>query len=338
MRHQKFLPIFALAFAAIFFGRGAALGDEPVTIRAAWINTPASLIPILFAHPGLAKHDGVSYKFEPVYVANSPTQITAFASGDLEIATLNFTSIPFAVLNAGLSDLRIIADETQEGFADNATIQYAVLKDSAIKTVEDLKGKTIAVIGIGAATDIGMRAYLLAHGLHSPQDYNLVEVRPPNMVAMLEDRKVDMIAGTVPASYTPEFLRDTRTLFTMKESMHGSELSVWVAHASFIKQHRAALVDLLEDMIRSYRWYADPANHAEAVAILARAVKQPPEQLASWAFTKRDYYRDLNGVPDLDVLQRNIDTVQSLGFIKSSVAVKDYADLSVVKDAAARLK
>ena len=66
---------------------------EPVTIRAAWVNTPASLIPILFDKDGQAQHQGKSYRFEPVYYANSPTQITAIASGELEIATLNFISI-----------------------------------------------------------------------------------------------------------------------------------------------------------------------------------------------------------------------------------------------------
>jgi NitT/TauT family transport system substrate-binding protein len=337
MRYRKALAL--VAFAVLLLLRlGLARADEPVTIRAAWINTPASLIPILFAHPGLGTHDGISYKFEPVYFANSPTQITAFAAGDIEIATLNFTSIPFAILNAGLKDIRIIADETQEGFADYATIQYAVLKSSPIKTVADLKGKTLGVIGIGAATDIAMRAYLLAHHLSYPQDFNLVEIRPPNMVPMLEDKKVDLIGGAVPFSYTPAFLNDTRTLFTMKQAMHGSELSVWLAHESFIKAHRAALVDLLEDMIRSYRWYADPANHAEAIAILAKAVKQPPAQLTTWAFTKRDYYRSLDGAPNLAVLQRNINTVKKLGFIKADIDVKDYADLSLVKEAAARLK
>ncbi|HUK58308.1 MAG TPA: ABC transporter substrate-binding protein [Stellaceae bacterium] len=335
--NKRSMVLAAMLAWALVVGRGAALCAEPVEIKAAWINTPASLIPIMFAHPGIALHDGVTYKFAPVYVANSPTQITAFAAGDLQVATLNFTSIPFAVLNAGINDLRIIADETQEGFADYATLQYAVLKDGPIKTVQDLKGKSIGVIGVGAATDIAMRAYLLEKGLRAPGDYTEVEVRPPNQVPMLEEHKVDAIGAGVPFTYTPEFLNDTRTLFTMKDAMHGSELSVWVAHASFIKAHRAALVDLLEDTVRAYRWFADPKNHAEAVAILSRQVKLPPEHL-DWAFTKRDYYRDLDGVPNLDVLQRNVDTVKSLGFIKADVKVRDYADLSLVKEAAARLK
>jgi hypothetical protein len=38
------------------------------------------------------------------------------------------------------------------------------------------------------------------------------------------------------------------------------------------------------------------------------------------------------------MLQRNIDTVEKLGIIKQDVAIKDCADLSLVKEAAARLQ
>ena len=327
-----------LASAALFTAAGDVRADEPVVIRAAWINTPASLIPILFDKDGLAHHQGKSYRFEPVYYANSPTQITAIAAGELEIATLNFTSIPFAVLNAGLTDLRIIADETQAGVEGHATVEYAVLKDSPIKTIEDLKGKTLATIGIGSGTDIAMRATLVKHGLEFQRDYTLVEARPAAAVPMLLDHKVDMTFNTVPFTYLPDYVNNARVLFTMRDGMGGAELSVWLARAGFIEKHRAAMVDLLEDMVRSYHWYADPANHKEAVAFLARATKQPPEQLTDWAFTNKDFGRNVDGVPDLAMLQRNIDTVQSLGFIKSHVDVSPLADLSLVKEAGQRLK
>jgi sulfonate transport system substrate-binding protein len=327
-----------LAGAAMFASAGDVRGDEPVTIRAAWVNTPASLIPILFAKDGLAQHQGKSYRFEPVYYASSPTQISAIASGELEIATLNFISIPSAVLNAGLTDLRVIADETQAGVEGHATVEYAVLKDSPIKTIDDLKGKTLATIGIGSGTDIAMRATLVKHGLEFPRDYTIVEARPAVAVPMLLDHKADMIFNTVPFTYLPDYVNNSRVLFTMGDGMGGAELSVWLARAGFIEKHRAAMVDLMEDMIRSYRWYADPANHKEAVAILARTTKQPAEQLDGWAFTNKDFGRNLDGVPDIAMLQRNIDTVQSLGFIKSHVDVASLADLSLVKEAGQRLK
>ncbi len=327
-----------IALAALAAQTSKARADAPVTIRAAWIVTPASLIPILVAPPGVARHEGKSYHLDPVHFANSPTQITAIANGDIEIATLNFISIPTAILNAGLTDLRIIADETQDGIDDHETVKYSVLKDSPIRTIEDLKGKVLATIGIGTATDIAMRATLVKHGLEFQRDYTEVEALPPVATPMLLQHKADLIALAVPFDQFPDFVDNTRLMFTMRDGMGGAELSVWLAREGFIAKHRAALVDLLEDMIRSYHWYANPANHAAAVTILANLLKQPVEQITGWAFTNKDFSRDPDGVPNMALLQRNVDTTQSLGFIKTHVDMAKYADLSLVEDARNRLK
>jgi NitT/TauT family transport system substrate-binding protein len=327
-----------LAFAVFFSYPRNARGDGPVTIRAAWIVTPASLIPILEAPPGIARHEGKSYHFEPIHFANSSTQLSAFAAGDIEIATLNFASIPSAVLNAGLKDIRIIADETQDGIDNHESIKYAVLKTSSIKKIEDLKGKVLATIGIGTATDIAMQAILVKHGLEYQRDYAEIEARPPVATSMLLQHKADLVSQAVPFDQLPNFVDNTRVMFTMKDAMGGAELSVWLARADFIAKHRAALVDLLEDTVRAYHWYANPANHDAAVAILASILKQPPERLTGWAFTNKDFSRNPDGIPNMALLQRNVDTVQKLGFIKAHVDMAKYADLSLVKEADKRLK
>jgi ABC-type nitrate/sulfonate/bicarbonate transport system substrate-binding protein len=337
MRKVKSLALM-VAIAALFVHAGNARSDEPVTIRAAWIVTPASLIPILMAPPGVVQHEGKSYRFAPTHFANSPTQITAVASGHIEIATLNFTSIPSAVLNAGLTDLRIIADETQDGIGSHESIKYAVLKASSIKKIEDLKGKSLATIGIGSATDIAMRAILTKHGLVYQRDYAEVEALPPVATPMLLQHKADLIALAVPFDQFPAFVDNARVMFTMRDAMGGAELSVWLVRADFIAKHRAALVDLLEDMIRSYHWYMNPANHAAAVDILAKFLKQPPERITGWAFTDKDFSRDPDGVPNMALMQRNVDTTQSLGFIKTHLDMAKLADLSLVKEARRRIK
>jgi sulfonate transport system substrate-binding protein len=327
-----------LVAVAAAFALASPAGADPVKLRAAWIATPASLIPILFAKAGIAQHLGVSYQFEEIHFNSSPTEVTALASGEIEIGTLGFSSVPIAIQNAGLTDLRIIADETQDGFQDYATVQYMVLKDSAVKTPEDLKGKIVAVNGIGAGVELGLRAYLLRHGLAFQRDYSDVEVPFANMKAVLFDHKAELITGALPFVYDPELTKGANTLFTLKDALNGTELSVWVMRSAFIAKNRAAVVDLLEDMVRSYRWFADPANHKEAVEILARYTKQPVERLDDWAFTKRDTYRDPNGLPDLGMLQSNVDALQGAGFIKTPLDVAKYADLSLVKEAAARIK
>ena len=66
-------------------------------------------------------------------------------------------------------------------------------------------------------------------------------------------------------------------------------------------------------------------------------MKAPPERF-DWLFTKRDEYHDPNMVPNLTALQANADLTRDLGFVRSSINVKDYADLSIAEEAAKRLK
>ena len=112
---------------------------------------------------------------------------------------------------------------------------------------------------------------------------------------------------------------------------------VWTARKPFIDAHRAALVDFFEDTLRITHWYEDPANHEAAMQILGDLVKRPPA-IFSWAFTKQDVYHDPNLMPNLDALQKNVDMTHELGFIKASFDVKKYSDLSMIEEAAKRLK
>jgi NitT/TauT family transport system substrate-binding protein len=111
---------------------------------------------------------------------------------------------------------------------------------------------------------------------------------------------------------------------------------MWTARTDFIRRNRAALVDFFEDTVRAIRWYIDPNNHDEAVAIVARLNKAPPARV-DWAFTSRDQYRDPNGMPNLNALQTNLNQQKELGFLEEEVDVKKYTDLSMVEEAAKRL-
>src|SRR5262249_29464261 len=101
------LRVFRLGFfliAVLAAPIHSAFAQAPVTIRAAWITAPASLAPLLFLKPGVAKHHGKSYTFEPIYFSSSTLQITAISQGELDLAGFGYTSFPLAIQNADLSD------------------------------------------------------------------------------------------------------------------------------------------------------------------------------------------------------------------------------------------
>src|SRR5581483_10099424 len=159
----------------------------------------------------------------------------------------------------------------------------------------------------------------------------------PAMPAVLLEKKADLIPAVLPFAFNPKLREEGKVLFKQSEALGVTQMIVWTARKSFIDKNRAAMVDFMEDMLRITRWYIDPKNHDEVAKIAAKITKAPPERFG-WLFTKGDTYRDPEMLPNLDALQKNVDETQKLGFIKQHIDIKNYADLSLVKEAAARLQ
>jgi sulfonate transport system substrate-binding protein len=336
MRAVKF--VLAGVCAGVLAGVSAGLAHaDPLKIRAAWVAPVANWASIWLAKKDLAKHFGQSYTFEPTHFAGTPPMVTAMANNEVEIGDLSFSTLPIAIANAGLDDIRVVSDEFQDGAAGYRDDTYNVLADGPIKKIEDLKGKVVATNAIGSGVDVAMRAMLRKHGLEANRDYTIVEAPFPAMRAMLAEKKVDLIPAVLPFALDPQLQKIARPLFTVHDAMGVSQFIVWTVRKPFIDAHRPALVDFMEDTMRIERWYLDPTNHDAAAAIASQLTKQPPERFG-WLFTKKDYYRNPNMTPNLDALQKNVDMTKDLGFVNATFDVKTHSDLSLIEEAAKRLQ
>jgi len=314
-----------------------AVRAEPVKIRLAYVVPVANWAPLFEAKKDLAKHWGKSYVMEAVRFQGTPPMITALANNEIEIGDLAYSSFGLAVQNAGLDDLRVVGDEFQDGAPGRYSNQFFVRKDSGINKIEDLKGKVIAINAIGSGVDIAMRAALKKHGLIDRKDYTVIEAPFPTMAALLKDKKADLISAVLPFSLNPMLKQEGRVLFDQTEGIGRSQFVFWAARKPFLDKNRAAMVDFMEDMIRIERWYLDPKNHDEVAKIASSFLKVPPERFG-WLFTQQDYYRDPDAKPDLGALQRNVDICADLGIFKAKFDVKKYSDLSIVEEAAKRVR
>ncbi len=319
------------------FGTGSANCAEPVKIRMSWVAPVANWASIVLEKKDLAQHLGKSYTLESVRYQGTPQMITAIANNELEVSNLAYSSLAIAIENAGLDDIRVIADEFQDGVPGHFTTQFYVRKDSGINKVEDLKGKVIGTNGGGSAVDIAVRAMLKKHGLEEKRDYTMLEGPLPAMPAMLSEKKADLIPAVLPFALNPKLKEEGKVLFEQRDALGVTQMIVWTARKSFIEKNHAAMVDFMEDMLRIVRWYLDPKNHDEAAKIASNITKAPPERFG-WLFSKGDTYRDPNLLPNLEALQRNVDATRDLGFVKNKIDIKKYSDLSLVQEAAKRLK
>jgi len=333
--NTRFTPLTATAILLIALAKAHA---EPPKIRVAYVVPVTNIASILFAKDGIAKHNGKTYIFDAIRYQASTTQIIALANGELDIALLGFTSLPLAIENARMNDLRAIVGELQDGATGYYSNEFSVLDDGPIRQVEDLKGKIVATNAQGSAVDIGMQARLHKSGLEAKRDYTIIEAQFAAMRAILSERKADLVPNVPPFSRYPDMVKTARTLFSQADGIGVSELGLWVARADYIHKNRAVLIDFLEDYLRMVHFYTDPANHDEAVALAASYMKVPASTFQDWLFTKKDYYRDPTGRIDIGSLQRTFDVQKELGFLKSNIGAGQYVDLSVIDEAGKRVQ
>jgi NitT/TauT family transport system substrate-binding protein len=328
--------LFAFATIALILAPLGSRADPPA-IRLAWSVMPGELAPVIFASkPELAHNNGKTYAFSPVHITASPQMIQGLAANEIDIAAFAFSSFPLAVQNAGMTDLRIIADESQDGVPGYYTDESKVRNDSGIAKIEDLKGKVLATTGFGAASDIALRAMLTRHGLNPTKDVTIIQAAYANMPAILKERKADLVTAIPPFAFDPDLIAISHTLFTGKDAMGPTEKIFWAARKDFLAANRAAMIDFMTDFMRAQRWFLDPANRPAALQIVTAFTKASPA-LYDYIWTQRDYFRDPRGMPNLEALQHSIEVQVELGILRAPLDVKAYSDLSLVQEAAARL-
>lgn len=331
---MKVLRVLLVIVAAAF---ALAAQAQPVKVRIAWIVPVSNLGQFIFTAKDHLRHHGKSYTVETTRFQGTTPQLTALATGELDIGLLGFTSFPLAIQNAKMEDLRIILDEFRDGAPGYYSNEFMVRKDSGIKSIADLNGKTLATNARGSAVDVAARAMLLKNRLDD-KSFTVVEAAFPNMRAMLLEKKVELIPAVPPFSFNPELRANATTLFTEGDALGPNFLGIWVARSDFLKKNRAVVVDILEDYLRVLRFLTDPKNHAAAVELASSASKIPAKVLDPWLFTHKDYYRPADGVIEVPLLQSNVDAMLKLGFLKQRVEVKKYVDMSYVNEAAKRAK
>ena len=310
---------------------------EPLNIRVGWSTMPGHMIPVLFSRPDILKHYGRSYVVETIAFRGSSPQITAMAARDVDLVAYSPATLALTVLNAHL-DTKVVADIIQDGVEGYHSEVFLVRADSGIASVADLKGKRVGSNAVGSASDTAMRAMLKRSGLSDPRDFTTIEAAFPSLPALLEAKKVDMSVVLLPKELEMQASGAYRTLFTARDAWGPADLVFLAGRADFLAKNRAVMADFMEDYVRAWRWFEQPANHAEAVAIIAKFMRVPETDL-QYVFTKDDYYRDPFAHPNIAGIQSAIDVSRELGVIPGTINVEaKYVDLSFVDEAERRIK
>lgn len=173
----------ALALLATLMLGGLSLAQEPKTIRVG-LQAGGTFSWVIYAIErfGIDKQLGIQVK-EATYPTKAATQL-ALRAGEVQVTVDDF-----------IEAVRI----QQQGIPARAVYPYSLVTggvvvraDSPIKSIADLKGKTIAAQSLGDKSLLILRALAVyKYGFDPQKDSKVVAVAPPLMAELLRKGEID---------------------------------------------------------------------------------------------------------------------------------------------------
>lgn len=255
---------------------------------------------LMSARPDLTPNQGKRYQLKQILFQANPERFQAFLAGELDGGTAPGLAVIFA--RAQGMDMKILASVCLEAKGDKYfTTTYMVKDGGPIKSVKDLKGGTIAVVGIKTATDLWARAGLINAGLVPDKDTKVVPMAFPVIGDAVRTDKVS--AGTfVEPFYSAERAKGgLRTLFTAVDAVgYDHELLDIFFGEKFLKQHPDAVRAFLADYVAVTKYYLSNMEQAKRDLHKAGFVKTPIDIYLKNA----DWKRDPNARVDVESLKK----------------------------------
>lgn len=135
---------------------------------------------------GIFSKNGLDVELIPIVGGSQILQ--SLASNDLDIAFSNLTSIVFFEKNfeklVSLSGGTLMNDEFTEG-------GLVCLKNNGINSIDDFKGKTIAVNSLNNIVHLAVVKILKKNGIN-PSDVTIVEMKFSDMPSALSSKRIDV--------------------------------------------------------------------------------------------------------------------------------------------------
>jgi ABC-type nitrate/sulfonate/bicarbonate transport system substrate-binding protein len=310
----------ACLVAVLAASPGAAYG-QPVTFRLGYGGAAEEPMWLIMAKPDLAKNHGKAYTLEATKFTSSDKRAQAFEAGAIDLSVGSANGVIFAAAEGVTATfIASISRESPRGFSTG----YYVKESSSIRSVADLKGKTVGINGFSTAGHLWLKAALDKHGLVE-SDMRITPVPFAAMQEALDAGKIDLGQFPQPFAALAEKQMKVRKIFDAKYGVpFEEELTVVVGKDAFLKKHAAAVRALLEDLTASMRFYLDHPRQARQALIDARMVRVAPDVY----MTMQDYYRDPTLRVDADALERMQAFQFKAGFQKKSTDVRSLVDLS----------
>ena len=254
---------------------------------------------------------------------NPNVSITALSTGDVDYCQLFGAVVGGAI--AGLP-VRIVA-----GFLDNWPM--TLIAQPELKTLKELKGKTLGISSFGATPDVAARMMIKQAGIDPEKDIKVLALgSDAARLGALKQRVVDVVVVSPPADAQME-KQGYRILARAYELFSYPYLGLGT-HSRKIKEKPDEIRRVIKATIRANRVIRDNRDEAAKTLMVWGKVER------DFAYASYDALRNLfnaDGAVPEDGLKLVIEQARRSAKVAREVAPNEVADLTFLREAQAEL-
>lgn len=296
------------------------------TIRVGWTIPAEESKYWMMKRPSEFPDIGKDYKIQWVQFQGTAPMTQALAAGALDCATQSVLSLAQGVESGGLKAY-IVAQHVYEkpgGFS----VYWAVKADSPIKTIADLKGKTMAINVLGSGIYGPMALLLKQHGVDPEKDIKLVEVGFALSEDAIRSGRVDAAPMNQPFAARSEAKGGLRKLFSLSEQQKNIVHIVDACRKDFVDKNPDLAKHYVRDLTLGMKKAL--ANRKETLEVVHEVMKAPIPVLDTYLLKDNDFGRDPGAAPNFPAIQAMLDTYAATGMLPRKLDVSTLKHPTIV--------
>jgi NitT/TauT family transport system substrate-binding protein len=260
--------------------------------------------------------DAEGLKLDYVYTQSNAALTQQLAAGSLDIALSSGLVDPVRGIDKGAA-LAVVRLEMQAP-------PYALLAKPNIKTMAQLKGKTLSIGGPKDITRIFVERMLLPNGV-KPGEYDSIYAGATSArFSALQSGAVDAAILLPPFNFFAESAGFNNVGLTI-DYAGDLPFSGSIVNRNWAAKNKVALDKLLAITTRSVQWLNDPKNRDEAIAIMVAESKLKPDDVAkSYDFLRKHNFFETGGKVSRTKLTALITALKELGDIEGATNIERF--------------
>ena len=296
------------------------------TIRVGWTIPAEEGKYTMMRRPAEFPDIGKTYRIEYSQFQGTSAISQALAAGAIDCGTQGVLPIAQGTISGTLA-VDIVAQHVGEK-PGSFSVYWAVKEDSPIKSIADLKGKTVGISIINGGTQGPFNLLLRKAGLDPDRDIKLVEVTFPLAEDALRQGRVDAVNMNQPFAARAEGKGGIRKLFSLSEAMPNIVHILEACRKDFLAQKpdlaRLYVKDLTLGMKRAL------ANREETMKVVSEVMRVSVPVLDTYLLKDNDFARRPDASPDFPAIQAMLDVYAETGLISKKLNSQDFRNPKIV--------